>query len=859
LRTISSWRIVPYVWIATTAIWLLAAQQRPDDKAVAVVVNPGRATLISGSRYSELKASPGDLIGPGDRLAAGGSVTVFTHYPKASAYAFEPEATTRYFPDPSAESKVSADLRFSGDEIQRVRKGNLVPGARYSWLWPPTIWNSPAQAAPVLAVSSGSDLATDLKRIDSEISKNPDPVLWLSKAARLEQANDVDGALTEYRKLKTVWPNAAWLQTRVDKLTRIQNSQSGVAASVRSAQTYAVLIGISRFQSGNTLSGAKDDAFLLSNTLRNADGKMMPRSNIFFLSDTEATAGAIRSSLRNVLAQKAQPNDTVFLFVSTYGIAEEDGYLLAYDSDTRLLRGTAIAVSEISDLIAESRVKQILVLADVFRTDQVRKKSNRINVVLSKRLEGSRVQAILSNDPSTVKGRLRSNAGDSFSSWLRRAVEQGNTTPAAIQKFILGTAGSSGSKRRPLQLGEIVMPRQQPEYTKIASAVLIPGLLASPQQPKEAAIASDAFEKALREKRYDDAADALRRDRSRLSPEVWEEKAGRLAAELESAGQQVLLKYLDGDEVPLQSDSFRQAAEFFEQAAELAPSYTYLHERALFFRGRWMTFGKQYPNAIAVLEQAIKLDAAGAYSFNALGIAYLEQGRFPEAVRAFRDCVERAPVWVYPRHNLALAYTEMGDYDAAKIEYNRAIGIAPRYARLRYNEGLLFYRLNQKKEAERDYEMALKLNPQQAEAHVAMGVLLAGKGKKERAERYYTTALKLDSGLLSAGHNLGVLYAKWNGRTGDAIKTWTQVISTDPSYLPSRLNLAELYYRLDKLPESIREYRAALALRPDSVADRMSLARVLAKSGDVAAAAMELQEALWQQWLQSRNSPVNLR
>ena len=57
----------------------------------------------------------------------------------------------------------------------------------------------------------------------------------------------------------------------------------------------------------------------------------------------------------------------------------------------------------------------------------------------------------------------------------------------------------------------------------------------------------------------------------------------------------------------------------------------------------------------------MRIDPDAAYGFNALGIAYLEQGQFDKAIRRVSRRRHRAQHWSYPLHNEALASVEIGD------------------------------------------------------------------------------------------------------------------------------------------------------------------------------------------------------
>jgi len=146
----------------------------------------------------------------------------------------------------------------------------------------------------------------------------------------------------------------------------------------------------------------------------------------------------------------------------------------------------------------------------------------------------------------------------------------------------------------------------------------------------------------------------------------------RLRVTLEDRGQQVVLAYLRGDQENQKREQFENGGKDFAAALELDPRMAFDESRMLFCQGRSLIFPdranqKDYANAVAMLERAIRLDPNRAYSYNALGIAYLEQvprnpAFYDLAAAAFHDAIQRAPYWPYPWHNLALALAERGNY-----------------------------------------------------------------------------------------------------------------------------------------------------------------------------------------------------
>ena len=188
----------------------------------------------------------------------------------------------------------------------------------------------------------------------------------------------------------------------------------------------------------------------------------------------------------------------------------------------------------------------------------------------------------------------------------------------------------------------------------------------------------------------------------------------KLRVALEERGETIVRKYLKGDQVPQVESDFLLGARYFKAALDLAPDAAFDESRYLFCRGRAGLFEKRYQAAEHDLDLSIQIDPGRAYSYNALGIAYLEQipvGRaaFHDAISAFQVAIRIAPYWAYPRHNLALTYAEAGSFDAAIRQYQQARLLEPAFSYLPYNLGLLFEQIQDFPNARQAFTAALQL------------------------------------------------------------------------------------------------------------------------------------------------------
>jgi tetratricopeptide (TPR) repeat protein len=351
------------------------------------------------------------------------------------------------------------------------------------------------------------------------------------------------------------------------------------------------------------------------------------------------------------------------------------------------------------------------------------------------------------------------------------------------------------------------------------------------------------------------AFSVLNQLRRQLPKQEYLEQSNQLRIALEMQGQQVLLSYLKGEQEPQKRDDFLAGAAFFEQAKVLTPESLLLDARSAFCLGRVAIFDKDYPRAEYLLERAARLDPTGAYSLNALGIAYLERANYDRAVAAFQDAVRLAPRWAYPYHNLALSQVQVGDFRRAIETYRQAIAAAPEFAYLPYNLGLLYQQLNRTRDAEKSYREAIAKadslpagirERHLALAHNALGFLKASDKRPREAEELYRQALSHDEALLEARHNLAVLLA--GGKAGgdrfdEAAGLWRENLAKDADYLPSRLSLARALNEHGRAADAAAEYREVVRIQPDYIAARLALAALERGAGNTDAALEQLAAA----------------
>lgn len=681
-------------------------------------------------------------------------------------------------------------------------------------------------------------------------------------------------------------------------------------------KTYALLVGVSRYKNDppiTSLQFADKDAETFAALLEKPiAGSLKPPDEIRLLMNERATRAAIDDAVREFAAKPGGPSNTLILFVGAHGVylteeedpithrkIQKDPYILLYDTNTQDAKTTGYPMGEFRRMIAEQALRfgRVLVFLDVCHAanvagiaggsevqDAVKRawqgQAGEFGLMMASHAGESAIESasfggghgafsyfVLSglNGPAAVPGDSSITFAD-LAEYVRSNVRR--VTHKAQDPFdeapdtgmvIVADIRKEGLPLPPAQ------PLSDQDLRDIrrrrGSSTYPPAAPQSPARP-----ADDPFENALQRglllpeepSSASNLLAQLRRDPNQSSTAI-RERERELRIALENQGQEIMSRYLEGDEVPQTKADFDRCARLFQEALNLAPGAAFDHSRALFCNGRAQIFIGQYDDAQRLLDDSIRLDPRRAYAYNALGIAYLEriartgQG-FDAAADAFRTAMRYAPYWAYPVHNLALVSSERGDYDGAIQLYQYAMSIAPRYSYLPYNLGLLYDRLGDLENARHWFEQAGEvLNksgqqhganwPDRARIWNALGTVARSEGRDGKALEFFQKALADDPEDRNSRHNLALLFAK-RREFNNADDLWRANISSDPRFLPSRVAYAESLASRGETSSAIQQYESMIAERPEYVGAREALARIYIQTGKPGLAIPHLSRAL---------------
>lgn len=885
-----SLRIAGKVPVASI-LFLLAGSAIGDTKEepVGLVLSAAGSKLLRADTLTPLAARPGDLLFAGDGLRTENSPASFLFCPSKAIDTLGPSGEVRFeTKQPKVKAGKISEQPARACTLPQTLRVASASQQHYGVTMTRGI-NRP-EIPPTPRDQLSPDVVAELAPFDAALAADPkDQATLIAEAVVFEKHKLAANALEIYYKLREQWPDAVWIKGKVFELEEALAAQTTAAtAAAPGGKTYALLVGISKYAKPElSLQFAHADAAVFSQLLQSPRGGNLPSDNILLLTDDKATTAALRLGFQDFLKRRATKADTVIVLIASHGTVDgKNAFILTYDSDPQDLKSTALSMSELQSLFEDqvAKVGRVLLFVDVCKAGTIgaiQSTSVNSSVENFKNVEGQLLALMAGRRKElSLEGPQFGGGHGAFSYYVLKGLEgaadengDGVVDGNELIRFVTSNVPrATGEKQHPTDISpgsvditisdltkpginlahwRMLLDSRSGQALYLASASPAGALLDS-----QASDDVDRFASAIQAGRIlpdqpDNAFSALQKLKPELDFEQYKERENQLRVALENKAQEVLLRYLEGDQTPQSREEFQRAARYMDAARTLTRESLFLEGRSNFFQGRALLFDKAFPQATALLEQSVRMDPGGAYGFNALGIAYLEQAQYEKAIPAFRDAARRAQHWSYPLHNAALAYVETGDYKSAIRSYQDAMRLTPAYSYLPYNLGLVYQRLNRRKDAEASYRRAMSLAPNSAEPYNALGTLKASEGKRDEAERLYREALQKNPNLLEARHNLAVLLGGEKNRQQEAVDLWRENLRQSSSYLPSRLSLAETLAGRGDDAAAIEEYRKVLEAKPGYIAARMALAALLAKTGDTGKALEELRVV-------SKQDPQNL-
>jgi len=285
-----------------------------------------------------------------------------------------------------------------------------------------------------------------------------------------------------------------------------------------------------------------------------------------------------------------------------------------------------------------------------------------------------------------------------------------------------------------------------------------------------------------------------------------------------------------GDDAAL--DSLRRAASDpqFAQDANFSVGYLLLKKN-------------QSKEAVAPLEQAVRLNAQHAPSQMLLGNAYLAAERYEEAHTALRAAAALDPKQFHTHFGLGVVHLGLYRNEEAVAAFTAALQLQPSSPEALTGIGNAYTRLNRYREADDAFARALAQKPDMLDALLGRGVLHYSQGQYQKLAEAAQAAARVAPQSAAAQTLLGAALATAGDMQGGA-RAVREALRLEPdNYWPHHV-LGFILVREDKPKEALAEAQTAARLRPAYPETQNLLAYVLNQLGQHQEALQAAQEAL---------------
>jgi tetratricopeptide (TPR) repeat protein len=184
------------------------------------------------------------------------------------------------------------------------------------------------------------------------------------------------------------------------------------------------------------------------------------------------------------------------------------------------------------------------------------------------------------------------------------------------------------------------------------------------------------------------------------------------------------------------------------------------------------------------------------------------------------------------------------DLAASEAAFRRTLTLDPKRADALLGLAEIAFRRNKADEAKGLIRKAVALDPGSAHAHASLGRSLAIDRKYDDAERALKQAIALDGKLVRPRIDLADLYATALRKPADATRLYEEAIALDPGHAGAHYALGVTLAGSDRVDDARLMLVKAASLEPRNPLPPMALARLSARTGNLATAQEWVAKAL---------------
>jgi tetratricopeptide (TPR) repeat protein/mono/diheme cytochrome c family protein len=190
-------------------------------------------------------------------------------------------------------------------------------------------------------------------------------------------------------------------------------------------------------------------------------------------------------------------------------------------------------------------------------------------------------------------------------------------------------------------------------------------------------------------------------------------------------------------------------------------------------------------------EMQVGTSPRDALAHNYLATKYLQAGRVPDAIAQLEEALRLKPDDAEAHSNMASALQFQGRLAEALQHAREAQRLKPDDDRVHFNLGNVLNATGQVEDAIRELRRATQINPENADAHFNLAVIVGPRNRIDEAIVHLRKAIEINPRHADAHRNLGVALG-FQGRVDEAIREVQAALRLQPDSAEAREQLARL-------------------------------------------------------------------
>ncbi|MFN8289604.1 MAG: tetratricopeptide repeat protein [Chitinophagaceae bacterium] len=630
--------------------------------------------------------------------------------------------------------------------------------------------------------------------------------------------------------------------------------------TITGPQTFAMIMGISKYKYVRSLNFADKDAEMFRDFLKSPAGGKLSDDNIYILLNEQANeTNFLVKGKQWLKAKKLQKGDRLFIYLSGHGdaIDEDQFFYLTNDCNpagdkNNYLVGGAIRMADLKISIAKETAKgvEVYLVMDACRSNELpggTEGQGFFNTAISEKKAGEIIMLASAAGQESLEDASIGTGHGLFTWYLVDGLNGMADDPASkddkisveeIQKYV--------DKNVPSVAQERFKAKQDPYFccsensSKIVS-IVDPAYLQKWLQDRKKSGGGNSFRGGLNARRFrlhpaDTALleaynlfnSAVKESRltGKNSAEYYFELMARkypgdsytidaqstLAVEFINFAQSKINLYLDCKD-PAAIQKIRSQIDEDEKTDEVDASLDRMEKVA---RQEFYEVGNMLEKAINIVKEDdpdfAKSLMGRMYFFKARG--YFGRGKqqvdINKALQYAYSANSAEKNAAYVLQTLATLHLDNNKPDSAVIYAKRAILTAPKWRYPYLTLAYCYKILNKPDSAIKYYRKCIELNPDNADAYVDLGHYFYSLSKGDSAIAYYQNALRLDPKNAYASNNIGWIYH--DRKSYDrAISYFKQSIIADAKLISAYNGLSKTFFENGQFDSARIYYSKAFA------------------------------------------------